>query len=184
MAPRRDRVVNGAGGLIVNYLLTGDVGGTKTLLRLLTKDGVPIYTGRYSMRDFKGLEGIVAQFLADVYRFCQLSAQPRVACLGVAGSIVDNKCHMVNLGWTLDSHKLASDLGIERVVLINDFTAVGYGILGLDQGDLLTLQGGGNSPGTDRCNWCRHRLRGGFFNLATGQICCLPFRGGACGFCP
>ncbi len=135
-------MVNAAGGLIVNCLLTGDVGGTKTLLRLLTKDGVPIYTGRYFMRNFQGLEEIVSQFLADVYRFCQLSAQPRVACLGVAGSIVDNKCHMVNLGWTLDSHKLASDLGIERVVLINDFTAVGYGILGLEQGDLLTLQGG------------------------------------------
>lgn len=123
------------------YLLTGDVGGTKTLLRLMTMEGDSIYTKRYLGMDFGGLEAMVEQFLRDVHSQFQLIAHPAVACFGVAGSIVDNKCHMVNLGWTLDRQKLIADLGIEQVVLINDFTAVGYGILDLEPRDLFTLQG-------------------------------------------
>ncbi len=118
------------------YFLTGDVGGTKTLLQLIDGDGVSIYSKRYLSSDFTGLEGIVHQFFRD----SQVGEKPQLACLGVAGSIIGHKCYMVNLGWTLDSRELEQNLGIETVVLINDFTAVGYGILGLDRSDLFPLQ--------------------------------------------
>ncbi len=122
------------------YLFTGDVGGTKTLLQLTDAEGSLIYSERYVSRDFEGLEGLIRQFLEDVSAHCQLVVKPNIACLGVAGSIVDSKCYMVNLGWTIDARELEQNLGIEKVVLINDFTAVGYGVLGLDRSDLLTLQ--------------------------------------------
>jgi glucokinase len=122
------------------YLLTGDVGGTKTLLQLTNPEGDSIYSKRYVSRDFQGLEGIIRQFLADVHAHCQLVVKPNIACLGLAGSIVGSKCYMVNLGWTIDARELEQNLGIERAILINDFTAVGYGVLGLDRSDLFTLQ--------------------------------------------
>lgn len=49
---------------------------------------------------------------------------------------------MTNLPWTLDSRTLGESLGIARVTLINDFAAVGHGVVALCEDDLLTLQDG------------------------------------------
>jgi glucokinase len=45
------------------------------------------------------------------------------------------------LSWFLEARRLEKELKIPRVKLINDFAAVGYGILGLESSDLYTLQG-------------------------------------------
>ena len=42
----------------------------------------------------------------------------------------------------LESPRLSRELGLARTILINDFAAVGYGILGLQDSDCLTLQAG------------------------------------------
>jgi glucokinase len=56
--------------------------------------------------------------------------------------VVENTAKLTNLSWFLDTERLSKELGIERISLINDFAAVGYGIFGLTKQDLLTLQVG------------------------------------------
>ncbi|MCS6958839.1 MAG: glucokinase [Pseudanabaenaceae cyanobacterium SKYGB_i_bin29] len=124
----------------MSYLLVGDIGGTKGLLRLIDQNGQPLYTNRYEMRNFPHLEAVIEQFLTDVKVNLQITEKPQMICLGIAGSIVGDECRMVNLGWVIDRRAVSRHLEIERVVFINDFTAVGYGVLGLDKQDLLTLQ--------------------------------------------
>ncbi len=124
----------------MNYLLVGDIGGTKGVLRLIAQDQQILYTNRYTMRDFTNLETLIEQFLSDVKTHLHITEKPAVICLGIAGSIVEDKCHMVNLGWTIDRQTVGRNLGVAKVKFINDFAAVGYGVLSLGKEDVLTLQ--------------------------------------------
>ncbi|MEM7554416.1 MAG: glucokinase [Cyanobacteria bacterium P01_A01_bin.84] len=126
----------------MTLLLAGDIGGTKTILRLVeTSDsdsvGKILCEERYSSQDFPDLVPIVQQFLktakADI---------PEKACFAIAGPVVNNTAKLTNLVWFLDTERLQNELGISHVALINDFAAVGYGILGLKADDICTLQGG------------------------------------------
>ena len=68
------------------------------------------------------------------------------ACFGIAGAIVNNASELTNLSWSLSGERLERSLGIPRVTLINDFAAIGYGLAGLQEGQLATLQAGIPDP--------------------------------------
>jgi glucokinase len=126
-------------------LLAGDIGGTKTILRLVDASAKPqlktIHEESYRSGDFADLVPMVRQFLEAANR-----AVPEKACFGIAGPVVENTAKLTNLAWYLDCERLQEELGITQVSLINDFAAVGYGILGLEQQDLFTLQAGKPNP--------------------------------------
>lgn len=132
-------------------LLAGDVGGTKTILRLATfsppiklqMKAPPIdtrYEKTYVSASFSGLADMVEVFLAEAETELGARPQPAVACFGIAGPVVDNHSELTNLKWSLDAKALEQKLGIAQVSLINDFAANGYGILGLTDSDLHVLQ--------------------------------------------
>ncbi|ARV61908.1 glucokinase [Nostocales cyanobacterium HT-58-2] len=125
----------------MTLLLAGDIGGTKTILRLVEASDKSllrtIYEERYHSADFFDLVPMVQQFLLKAN-----TATPQKACFAIAGPVVNNTAKLTNLVWFLDTERLQQELGIPQVSLINDFTAVGYGILGLDKQDVLTLQAG------------------------------------------
>ncbi|MGK7873839.1 MAG: glucokinase [Xenococcaceae cyanobacterium] len=123
-------------------LLAGDIGGTKTILRLVEvaetgKSFQTLNEVKYPSANFPDLAPMVQQFLAAAGK-----QSPEVACFAIAGPVVNNTSQLTNLSWFLDSQRLQKELGIEKVSLINDFAAVSYGILGLEDSDLHTLQGG------------------------------------------
>ncbi len=60
--------------------------------------------------------------------------------------MVQNTSELTNLAWRLEGHRLAQALSLEKVSLINDFAAVGYGVLGSAPEDLYTLQQGQPEP--------------------------------------
>lgn len=132
-----------SGSIKFMILLTGDIGGTKTVLRLVESAQMlqPLYEKRYTSRDFTDLVPMVQQFLAEASE--KLGEQsPASACFAIAGPVVNNTVKLTNLTWSLDSKRLESELGIAPISLINDFAAIGYGILGLGETDLHTLQPG------------------------------------------
>ena len=129
----------------MTLLLAGDIGGTKTILRLVEASDKhlsrTIYEERYRSGDFPDLVPIVQQFLLKAN-----TPTPQKACFAIAGPIVKNTAKLTNLAWFLDIERLQQDLGIPQVSLINDFAAVGFGVLGLDKQDFLTLQPGKPNP--------------------------------------
>ena len=129
----------------MTLLLAGDTGGTKTILRLVEVSSDSelntICEERYPSQDFPDLVPMVKQFIAD-----SDTPTPQKACFAIAGPVTNNTAKLTNLAWFLDGERLQEDLGIARVSLINDFAAVGYGILGLKQEDLFTLQAGKPNP--------------------------------------
>jgi len=126
----------------MTLLLAGDIGGTKTILRLVEASEKPVlktlYEERYPSKDFPDLVPIVQQFLAAA----KTKDIPQKACFAIAGPVVNNTAKLTNLAWFLNSSRLEEQLGIAHITLINDFAAVGYGILGLEKKDILTLQEG------------------------------------------
>jgi glucokinase len=128
----------------MTYLLSGDIGGTKTLLQLAqtTSPTTAQFQQSYHSQDYPDLVAIVRKFLAAAQ--AQLGAQIAIeaACLGIAGAVIDRASYLPNLDWHLNADKLAQELQIPNLLLINDFTAIGYGMTQLQPADIHTLQAG------------------------------------------
>ena len=127
------------------FLLAGDIGGTKTILRLVEVTEVTltektfktIKEAQYISASFPDLVPMVREFLAqDRY------LKPELACFAIAGPVVNNTCNLTNLSWVLDAQRLEIELDIPKISLLNDFAANSFGILGLKDFDVHTLQAG------------------------------------------
>ena len=66
---------------------------------------------------------------------------PQAAVIGCAGPVDNNTVEFTNvMQWSLiDGTSLSQILNIPHFVLINDFTAAGYGILPLKEKDFIRL---------------------------------------------
>jgi glucokinase len=128
----------------MTLLLAGDIGGTKTILRLVEKSAETswqtLYEEIYSSRNFPDLVPIVQQFLSAAEQQQSKLSKPQKACFAIAGPVINDTCVLTNLAWVLDARRLETELEISKISLINDFAAVGYGILGLETKDLYPLQ--------------------------------------------
>lgn len=131
-------------------LLAGDIGGTKTILRLVQSETTSelgklptqttLYEERYLSQDYPDLAPIVKQFLEQVRNHIGFFPAIEKACFGIAGPVVNNTSELTNLSWSLSGTRLQQTLEIPTILLINDFAAIGYGVLGLGESDLHTLQ--------------------------------------------
>lgn len=121
-------------------MLAGDIGGTKTALGLFDDEagpGHPLAEETFPSGGYGSLEEIAAEFLSR--------AQPgkiEAACFAIAGPILGNSASVTNLPWIVQSSRLAAELDIPVVKLINDVQAVACSIPFLDQSDLRALNAG------------------------------------------
>ena len=137
-------------------VLAGDIGGTKTALRLVSTEAgstghaipllITLWEKTYPSRSFADLVPMVHQFFKEAAESSVSIPAVESACFGIAGAIADNTSELTNLSWSLSGERLQKALDIPRVNLINDFAAIGYGIAGLQEGLLATLQAGVPDP--------------------------------------
>ena len=153
-------------------ILAGDIGGTKTNLALYewTTDRIePVHTDSFHSADYQALEEIVAEFLstlppktspqdklrdevddenqseAEVPALPELPPDPIIitaGCFGVAGPVIDNRCHTTNLPWIIDGNALAQRFNIAHVQLLNDLEATAHGLLFLRADEVVVLNAG------------------------------------------
>jgi len=120
-------------------VLGGDIGGTNTRLGFFESTQGRMHTlgsRTFPSPEYDNLEAIVAEFTAQ----CQCAWD--AACFAVAGPVHAGRVATTNLPWLVDAEALALQLRLERVGLINDLEAIGYGILALPPSDLVTLAAG------------------------------------------
>ncbi|MBI3546150.1 MAG: glucokinase [Gammaproteobacteria bacterium] len=125
-------------------VLAGDIGGTKTLLRIaecsVGRCRV-VREQRFDSNKYKNFSFVLREFIG-----AKNGEQVKFACFGIAGpiqsSVVGQQVKVTNLPWEINSHELAQEFGLTRALLINDFQAVGYAIEALDVDDILVLQQG------------------------------------------
>lgn len=132
-------------------LLAGDIGGTKTILRLVKTQINPnsvypeqfmLYEQTYRSQEFVDLVPMIKKFLATATETLGEIITIEKACFGIAGPVVNNSSNLTNLGWFLSGKSLEKALNIPQICLINDFAAIGYGVLNLPPEDLYLLQPG------------------------------------------
>jgi len=123
-------------------VLVGDIGGTKTLLRLVDADThLTLREQRYDSKAYATFGAVIAAFLQQPgSAACAISA----ACFAVAGPVnrteQASNVRTTNLPWFIESSTIAKQFNLARVVLLNDFEAVGYGITAVADDDLVVLQ--------------------------------------------
>jgi glucokinase len=126
-------------------ILAGDIGGTSTRLALFEVNSGKLEAvappEKFRSADHKGLDEIVAAFVAA--RTNAGKARPiEHAAFGIAGPIRDGKVRTSNLPWVVDAARLAAQLKVADVHLLNDLEANAYGIAELTTADLVTLNEG------------------------------------------
>jgi len=124
-------------------ILASDIGGTKTVIAHYEESGGSLRQLRvatFKSREHPSLEDILAAYLKD----CP-GLSLRAGCFGVAGTVIDGKCHTTNLPWELDERVLARAIGAKRVKLLNDLEAAGYGMLHLSSDEMCVLNPGSHS---------------------------------------
>lgn len=130
-------------------ILAGDIGGTKTWLQIVSVHDAGASVLREQRFDSHGYDDFLS-LAREFLHQAQVETAVERACLGVAGPVEENASgqtvETTNLPWRLDSAALSNALGISRVLLINDFKAIGYSIEALGPGDLATLQAGRPAP--------------------------------------
>ncbi|MEL6319222.1 MAG: glucokinase [Cyanobacteria bacterium J06626_14] len=133
----------------MTVLLAGDIGGTKTILRLADAESngtatdtttTTIFEQQYASGEFPDLVPIVRKFMQDAETQLDHVPMPERACFAIAGPVSDNTSSLTNLSWSLDGQRLQKELQLSQAKLINDFAAIGYGVLGLTEEDLSALQ--------------------------------------------
>lgn len=173
----------------MTLLLAGDIGGTKTILRLVESSNSlglkTLYEESYRSGDFPDLVPIVQKFLAAANTSTGNISTPEKACFAIAGPVVKNTAKLTNLAWFLDTERLAQQLNIPAISLINDFAAVGYGIFGLTTQDLVTLQVGKYQPDAPMAViGAGTGLGQGFLIKQGNQYQVFPSEGGHADFAP
>jgi glucokinase len=84
----------------------------------------------YSNQNFKCFEDILRTFLKEAH----IDSPPTVACFAVAGPVRNNIVRFTNRdNWEIDGDRICVEFGMKRVLLVNDFVALGYALLTLDE---------------------------------------------------
>jgi len=143
----------------MDLILCGDVGGTNTRLLLYKLNraapGVLVVgkkapgelqcSAKYMNEKYNAFDDILSDFITKN----GINSTILSACFAVAGPVKDNKVKITNRStWTMDGELLQSKFNIKNVSIVNDFLAVGYGLLTVDKTtDCVTLQTG--NPNTE-----------------------------------
>jgi glucokinase len=129
---------------MTGYVISADIGGTKTLLHAVeSKDGdvQEHYERLYPSRDYPSFSDVLRNFL-DEPKVARMGRNPSAACFAVAGPITEQGATLTNLPWLMKAADIAREFSIPSVKLINDFAAVALSVEILSTGDLVTLQAG------------------------------------------
>lgn len=118
--------------------LIADIGATNTRCALLDDRGQIVKSETFQNESFTGVEGLMRVFLAHR----RASDQPRRAAICVAAPVHGDEISMLNLDWTFNQTDLKRELGVGRLIVVNDFAALAWSLPGLTPGDYRQIGGG------------------------------------------
>ena len=136
-------------------VFAGDIGGTKTLLQIadVASDHYQvIYEQRFDSQRYDDFLSMAQNFLASAPHSAVAAIED--ACVAVAGPVTSTKAgqhaQVTNLPWQIEALSLAAALHLPRLLLINDFQAIGYAVDALGSEDFVVLQTGQRQPRAPR----------------------------------
>ena len=122
--------------------LLADIGGTHMRLAWQREPGGALHDTRVLPTGaYPTVDAAIAAYLAAVSGALG-DATPREAALGIATPVTGDTVQMTNHPWHFSQSALRATLGLERLVVINDFTALALALPTLTPGQLHAVGGG------------------------------------------
>jgi glucokinase len=117
--------------------LVADIGGTNARLAIADLGTLKI-SGAASFRcaEFPSLESVVAAFLGGV------AERPAAAAFAVAAPVVGDRVRLTNSPWSFVHDQLRAAIGVDTLLLLNDFEALAHVLPHLGAADLHRIGGG------------------------------------------
>ena len=117
----------------------GDVGGTNARFALQMAPGAELSEiDTLPAADHATLQDAMAHYLKQH----SPGVSPRWCAIGIANPIVGDRVQMTNHHWSFSIEAVRQQLGLERLLLINDFTALALSLPSLKASELRQVGGG------------------------------------------
>ena len=125
------------------FELIADIGGTNARFALVDPQAPTVEVLRaqtlHNAR-FATLQDAAGHYLQSV------GAQPRRAAFAVASPIDADEIRLTNRAWSFSRNELQQTLGLDELLLLNDFGAVAWAVPALQASDRITLHGQDPAP--------------------------------------
>lgn len=122
--------------------LVADIGGTNTRIAMARGGVVMAGTVRRFVNDaHSGPQAVLRAYLADHPGLAPTPAFEGAA-VAIAGTVLDGRADMTNLGWSLSEAELATLTGARQVRLLNDLQAQGHALDHLAPGSVRQVLAG------------------------------------------
>ncbi|MDL5031797.1 glucokinase [Pelomonas sp. APW6] len=117
--------------------LLGDIGGTHARFAWMDKPGAPLsHVQTYRCAEHPTLGDAIQRYLND-----RDPARPAACALGIANPVTGDEVRMTNHHWAFSITALQKELALQRLEVINDFTALALSLPSLGGADLQDLGG-------------------------------------------
>jgi glucokinase len=118
--------------------LLGDIGGTHARFAWQADATSAISdASSYRCDQHDTLLSAVRQYIAE-----QGKTSPRAGAIGIANPVTGDAVRMTNHHWSFSISELQHELGLQRLLVINDFTALALSLPALTPEDLRPIGGG------------------------------------------
>ena len=125
--------------------LLGDVGGTNARWAWQARaDAALSHPRTLPCNAFAGIDGCIAEYLRQ-----EGLPAPRRAAIGIATAITGDQVEMTNHHWRFSTAALQAALGVERLLVLNDFEALAQAVPGLGGADIRAVGGGVAAAGAN-----------------------------------
>jgi glucokinase len=123
-------------------ILVGDIGGTNARFSIILDAlAEPRQFPVVQTADHAGIDEAIQKSVLD-----KTSVQPRSAILAVAGPIRGDEIPLTNCGWVVRPREMLAGLGLEDMIVINDFEAQALAVASLSDADRVKIGNGTEIP--------------------------------------
>lgn len=118
--------------------LVADIGGTNVRFAIVGHPAAaPVHLRSLRCADHAGPDAALRAYLADTG-----AALPEVAAFGIATAVDGDEVAMTNHPWRFSVESVRASFGLQRLTLVNDFTALALALPRLGAADLRQIGGG------------------------------------------
>ena len=125
-----------------DWALLADIGGTRARFALSRAGGEPERTVVQDVGAQPGVRAALTAYLDGAGS----GVRPRRAAIAVAAPVSGDRVDLTNHPWDFSRRELAAALGLDSLVVVNDFEAIARAVPHLGPGDVRTIGGGEPVP--------------------------------------
>ncbi len=125
------------------FELIADIGGTNARFALVDPHAATtrvLHAQTLCNAGFASLQHAAGHYLESV------GVQPRRAAIAVASPVDADEIRLTNRAWSFSRSELRQTLGLDELLLLNDFGAVAWAVPALQASDRITLHGQESQP--------------------------------------